>query len=214
MGSDPHTSFTVSMACLFQPTLPVWGATCKHAQLASLGHEFQPTLPVWGATAAVGRRRSRTSDFNPRSPYGERPLEISPFSMAVAFQPTLPVWGATPLQRHRLHTPRDISTHAPRMGSDRLSGALIPLAFNFNPRSPYGERPKPPNPSSSLSLFQPTLPVWGATPLRRLPYEWSSEFQPTLPVWGATGHLRPVRLARVISTHAPRMGSDVAADLI
>ena len=56
-------------------------------------------------------------------------------------------------------------------------------------------------------LFQSTLPVWGATCLRRS-CPGDPGFQSTLPVWGATC-LRPQHPdAGGISIHAPRVGSD------
>ena len=56
----------------------------------------------------------------------------------------------------------------------------------FNPRSPCGERRAPPNTQEISDGFQSTLPVWGAT--RR----WSGGAQ-----------------RRIISIHAPRVGSDL-----
>ncbi len=55
--------------------------------------------------------------------------------------------------------------------------------------------------------FQPTLPVRGATPGGRC---WSdvSPFQPTLPVRGATAWAPTTTRRSLISTHAPRAGSD------
>ena len=50
VGSDPMRSPHFSHPCLFQSTLPVWGAT-----------SFSDPTCIWG------------SDFNPRSPCGERP---------------------------------------------------------------------------------------------------------------------------------------------
>ena len=57
------------------------------------------------------------------------------------------------------------------------------------------------------SIFQSTLPVWGAT---TPPFSHSSYavFQSTLPLWGATT-LEVRTCCRVeISIHAPRVGSD------
>ena len=58
------------------------------------------------------------------------------------------------------------------------------------------------------SVFQSTLPAWGATRSgRSLPSK--GVFQSTLPAWGATmaaNHSRSI--AQNISIHAPRMGSD------
>ena len=56
---------------------------------------------------------------------------------------------------------------------------------DFNPRSPHGER---------LGL--------------QLAASQAAQFQPTLPARGATRLIVSSRLARRISTHAPRTGSD------
>ena len=60
---------------------------------------------------------------------------------------------------------REISIHAPRVGSDHVATNIAFL----------------------LEIFQSTLPVWGATfrPPPRQPGA-GGEFQSTLPVWGAT----------------------------
>ena len=58
---------------------------------------FQLTLPVWGAT-----------------------FPNDGLSKAIAFQLTLPVWGAT-FPAVSTEASPTISTHAPRVGSDRLS---------------------------------------------------------------------------------------------
>ena len=60
-----------------------------------------------------------------------------------------------------------------------------------------------------ISLFQSTLPVWGATHISKLAFMWS-RFQSTLPVWGATRVTKLTHKAAEISIHAPRVGSDVA----
>ena len=123
------------------------------------------------------------------------------------FQSTLPVWGATnavPLRKSGL----GISIHAPRVGSDHRRNQPDRCTRDFNPRSPCGERPEKlmrladavrisihaPRVGSDVTqkcfktqqtIFQSTLPVWGATMCI-----WISgikkEFQSTLPVWGAT----------------------------
>ena len=78
------------------------------------------------------------------------------------FQPTLPVRGAT-----------------------ATVGAPSRRWWNFNPRSPCGERLEEPAPEPEVEEFQPTLPVRGAT--EHGAYD------------GRHDH---------ISTHAPRAGSD------
>ena len=56
------------------------------------------------------------------------------------FQSTLPAWGAT-RQAVRDSFHRRISIHAPRVGSDLCNLAVDVVDFDFNPRSPRGERP-------------------------------------------------------------------------
>ena len=122
--------------------------------------------------------------FNPRSPCGERPGRSARL-----------IWFLA------------ISTHAPRAGSDHRARRHSGPRHYFNPRSPCGERPFPGPFLHFLDIFQPTLPVRGATALvvavigvidfnprspcrERLGHPWASalmtRFQPTLPVRGAT----------------------------
>ena len=123
-----------------------------------------------------------------------------------------------------------ISTHAPRTGSDNKVLKKSQKNANFNPRSPHGERraltaerirgvaisthaPRTGSDSfwqysiSSSDIFQPTLPARGATSRSREPKKRFS-FQPTLPARGATDQSRFKICFLVISTHAPRTGSD------
>ena len=60
-------------------------------------------------------------DCNPRSPWCARPVHVVLRAVAALFQSTLPVWGAT-----------------------FVVIVLTSKNFNFNPRSPCGERPDAP----------------------------------------------------------------------
>ena len=103
----------------------------------------------------------------------------------VIFQPTLPVRGATGTPHHELHVVL-ISTHAPRAGSDAPTPPRPPAGTDFNPRSPCGERQQPKSSTPGFAIFQPTLPVRGATStIIGTVLGWLL-FQPTLPVRGAT----------------------------
>ena len=127
--------------CIFQSTLPVWGATITLCVKCSV-LLFQSTLPVWGATnwkqlhriiweisihaprvgsdARHGLPDGQRGHFNPRSPCGERPAK-----------------------KRQKRKNRKISIHAPRVGSDvRRLGHCRPVR-DFNPRSPCGERHAP-----------------------------------------------------------------------
>ena len=79
-----------------------------------------------------------------------------------------------------------ISIHAPRVGSDRRGLSFRSTPYNFNPRSPCGERPILCSSLYYRPIFQSTLPVWGATTLVIHRHFATCVFQSTLPVWGAT----------------------------
>ena len=126
----------------------------------------------------------RLSHFNPRSPWGERPGNVGKEGDHWKFQSTLPVGGATILlfcsQSYHL-----ISIHAPRGGSDITLIKRRKTAGDFNPRSPWGERPVDTLAIAMVVTFQSTLPVGGAT----------------IDGFTFSGSVR-------ISIHAPRGGSD------
>ena len=130
----------------------------------------------------------------------------------IQFQSTLPVGGATAAMARRSDR-IGISIHAPRGGSDSQLDLIYWVCEDFNPRSPWGERPIRLTLYSRPFDFNPRSP-WG----ERLPkYSGTgsiSIFQSTLPVGGATGCIsgmvRPIR----ISIHAPRGGSDLRGDFM
>ena len=97
-----------------------------------------------------------------------------------------------------------ISTHAPRTGSDGLgvTGFLLSKDFNprsphgerrqtddgattsirhFNPRSPHGERHNASITAATLVVFQPTLPARGATASTSSSTHGSVYFNPRSP---------------------------------
>ena len=124
------------------------------------------------------------SYFNPRSPWGERRGCFPPSHPYSGFQSTLPVGGATRQTCHPAGV-SPISIHAPRGGSDKNSVCPMPELSNFNPRSPWGERPQATMDANGVDKFQSTLPVGGATA-----FCFASHF------------------LFFISIHAPRGGSD------
>lgn len=70
------------------------------------------------------------------------------------FQPMLPVRGAT-THKDRFTSSFNISTHAPRAGSDLIHKGGISLLIHFNPRSPCGERRGHPSTCSGRRDFNP-----------------------------------------------------------
>ena len=150
------------IACRFQSTLPVGGATypgdiLRPVQVISIH------APRGGSDGPVAEHQETSHHFNPRSPWGERPFSPVSISCSTVFQSTLPVGGATgraayprrPLQRFQSTLPvggatrrweyqqdhLSISIHAPRGGSDAA-----------------GQKG-----SGKNQRFQSTLPVGGAT---------------------------------------------------
>ena len=106
--------------------------------------------------------------------------------------------------------PHDISTHAPRTGSDPSAATPRPKKRNFNPRSPHGERRRGGSGSASTRRFQPTLPARGATYSRKTLNFWTAHFNPRSPHGERLQKVCPIDLDAEISTHAPRTGSDRA----
>ena len=183
-GSDARQRRPCSFLPHFNPRSP-HGERLKHLRHERGLTQFQPTLPARGATAT-----NHGSCF-PSS----------------TFQPTLPARGATGSNVAGA-TPRKISTHAPRTGSDIIPYSRQYAKGHFNPRSPHGERPLMSTPPSASAMhFNPrsphgerlyvltlTLPITHFNPRsphgeRRITFRAVSvhmAFQPTLPARGAT----------------------------
>ena len=85
------------------------------------------------------------------------------------------------------------------------------VADDFNPRSPHGERQAVLIASTCCLVFQPTLPARGATEMEQEYIYDANDFNPRSP-HGERPVPRHVRVSAVlISTHAPRTGSDGAS---
>ena len=93
---------------------------------------------------------------------------------------------------------------------------MVPPPFgrghhDFNPRSPYGERPHSQNAEIGTRKFQSTLPLRGAT-VKCGGSKTTNLFQSTLPLRGATRRPKYYNLFGGISIHAPLTGSDLRAE--
>ena len=80
---------------------------------------------------------------------------------------------------------------------------------HFNPRSPCGERPAPMLPHLLITLFQSTLPVWGATGSNS---DFTKSFTISIHaprVGSDTAKRKSLIEIPTISIHAPRVGSDL-----
>ena len=141
---------------------PRVGSDIHSACLSKSIAAFQSTLPVWGATILDIQKPPKRSISIHAPRVGSDGAFSSDPSLWPIFQSTLPVWGATKI---------DLDTNT--------------LEYNFNPRSPCGERHQQTGVAKDDRKFQSTLPVWGAT------------------IEGDASDL-----GGNISIHAPRVGSD------
>ena len=229
MGSDRVIRCRDCKDWVFQPTLPVWGATAKRSKPHRWRADFNPRSPygerLGGLDGAVVE-----VDFNPRSPYGERLRQQESVFLSTSFQPTLPIWGATMPSRsnttgslyfnprspygerqlvlRHVRVRRGISTHAPRMGSDMTTTPTRRSLENFNPRSPYGERPTPSASTTRMRHFNPRSPYGERPRCSGSASSTRANFNPRSPYGERRGGGHDRRHPPLISTHAPRMGSD------
>ena len=169
-------------AANFNPRSPC-GATTPPFSHSSYA-VFQSTSPC-GERLGRRVRREPRANFNPRPPCGERLLNFHIVLLQNLFQSTLPVWGATEVLTQytgtdviSIHAPRVgsdyplqifeevfvfISIHAPRVGSDYPS-CFRYTTFYISIHAPrVGSDPWLFSGVVSNSVFQSTLPVWGAT---------------------------------------------------
>ena len=101
----------------------------------------------------------------------------------------------------------NISIHAPRAGSDASGRSCPDSPWNFNPRSPCGERPANISCSATVTEFQSTLPVRGATVYRAGCVD-ATNISIHAPRAGSDLFMASNILIVFISIHAPRAGSD------
>ena len=206
-GSDDASSLCSLSWTLFQPTLPMRGATSYPSSEMNPRHLFQPTLPMRGATviSGLGGVFVRISTHAPHAG-----SDASWYCHVSA---------------------RIISTHAPHAGSDGPISTCSYTATHFNPRSPCGERPHSPHTAFPARAFQPTLPMRGATLEKKCCGFAVTNFNPRSPCGErpARSSIPPMRNyfnprspcgerlhflgydipEGIISTHAPHAGSDV-----
>ena len=128
-----------------------------------------------------------------------------------------------------------ISIHAPRTGSDKWLTFISCKNFDFNPRSPHGERRYPWTSLTEAEIISIHAPRTGSDDLMDKRFKAAKKFQSTLPARGATAQPKYIPRSRrdfnprsphgerrhgeqknmrhrMISIHAPRTGSDGNAD--
>ena len=124
----------------FQSTLPVGGATCLFSQILKI-REISIHAPRGGSDGCHCPIHPARYHFNPRSPWGERLSVPNGTPYLSEFQSTLPVGGATIKKITTRQRPRRFQSTLPVGGATGCDGCLSARDGDFNPRSPWGERP-------------------------------------------------------------------------
>ena len=78
--------------------------------------------------------------FNPRSPHGERQAVLIASTCCLVFQPTLPARGATTMSFISCVFASTFQPTLPARGATQSEALAAREEYNFNPRSPHGER--------------------------------------------------------------------------
>ena len=190
---------------LFQPTLPLRGATLSPGLNPSDEDSFNPRSPcgerrepfsvvmppclfqptlLAGSDSCTSFFADAAASFNPRSPCGERHALVGGTVAVDTFQPTLPLRGATAPCPIRDGRRPSFNPRSP-CGERRSSSSIFSPRSRFNPRSPCGERPRPTSLARTLTGFNPRSPCGERLEGREDP-----------------------RPRPAVSTHAPLAGSD------
>ena len=166
---------------------------------------FNPRSP-WGSDALWVEYLLSPDYFNPRSPWGSDP-DHQRFQHRHPISIHAPRGGATWRRPDQLiHLP--ISIHAPRGGATLGKGRSRYYLRDFNPRSPWGERPTTAAVLLPSSIFQSTLPVGGATLIFPDSFIAGNNFNPRSPCGERPSDRVYCPGWSKISIHAPRGGSD------
>ena len=147
------------------------------------------------------------SDHN-QTGWGATIIKIAITVHIFKFQSTLPGWGATSIVARDVAHVQFQST-LPGWGATTRIGVLVPLVTHFNPRSPDGERHRPPdNSNPTPRYFNPRSPDGERLSKSVVPPN-VSRISIHAPRMGSDRLRFETPQIKAISIHAPRMGSDI-----
>ena len=162
--------------------------------------------PLTGSDNVGRNLKKQPQYFNPRSPYGERHTGLPLSRYVPIFQSTLPLRGATFWARGHADEVK-ISIHAPLTGSDSIFPGSCVYRYDFNPRSPYGERPVHVVDDSGVLGISIHAPLTGSdTNKKRRIQKWQISIH--APLTGSDISVCFLPCRQRISIHAPLTGSD------
>ena len=128
----------LTASAYFNPHSP-HGERQSSSLLCVVLHYISIHAPRRGSDRAARFLSAPDSNFNPRSPHGERLSTSGATLSALNFNPRSP------------------------QGERRIRRSELTSNHNFNPRSPQGERLVVCMHTERMTIFQSTLPAWGAT---------------------------------------------------
>ena len=154
-GSDEFVQDFIFLDGVFQSTLPLRGATYR---LYGRIHDSMISIhaPLTGSDGLCHVIK-QVNYISIHAPLTGSDRECLRLRYIDGFQSTLPLRGATTDKEARDYI-SEISIHAPLTGSDRTFRMHLSPAPNFNPRSPYGERPRTVPPRQLDLHFNPRSP--------------------------------------------------------
>ena len=165
----------------FNPRSP-WGERLSKSESQTILFPFQSTLPAGGATIAYASDAtwSRISIHAPRGG-SDNPQPCRPH-VRRRFQSTLPVGGATP-SSIGWRSPVTFQSTLPVGGATCILFQQPDFARDFNPRSPWGERPATTTEVSKLTRISIHAPRGGSDSAWTATSVPASHFNPRSP-WG------------------------------
>ena len=124
---------------MFQPTLPLRGATPPHGRFRE-GVCVSTHAPLAGSDGHLVVDRHSVALFQPTLPLRGATVVLGLDSRGLWFQPTLPLRGATRPLGFFARLPR-FNPRSPCGERQAARSSSRPSSCRFNPRSPCGERP-------------------------------------------------------------------------
>ena len=162
MRGATHRASALIRIRRFQSTHPLRGATLPDGLVFYLPNTFQSTHPLRGATSRRVQLKI-VGKISIHAPLAGCDLHNrAPPALKIQFQSTHPLRGAT-FCHYRADCSFNISIHAPLAGCDNQRISQKSQKSHFNPRTPCGVRPTQRNKPASVTVFQSTHPLRGAT---------------------------------------------------
>ena len=168
---------------------------------------FQSTLPLRGATKATLTLAVDTVISIHAPLTGSDRVPKAADGLVIRFQSTLPLRGATLREGGHTYVVDDFNPRSP-YGERPVYTKGSADHGNFNPRSPYGERRYGAECALGRKEFQSTLPLRGATSYFLAAISTARYFNPRSPYGERPRFMFYFGGDNNISIHAPLTGSD------